>query len=127
MAGWEDIYSKFSSKIPSIASIMGGLKKSTAATYGTAAGQAARGFTGSRTSGAYGGQIGDIFSQRAGVLAGAESNVMQQRIQQIIQMIQMARQAADAEKERSLMGLLGIGQFAGKGAGLALPYLFAPK
>ena len=107
-------WNRYRSTIPEM---MGGLKRSTAATYGTAARKRASAYSGSMTSGAYGRGFGDIYAQRAGELAGIESQLREQENQQILSILPMAIAAEARDKERRAQGLAGIGKAVGTAGG----------
>lgn len=122
MASWESYFQRYKRALPSTQSIYGDIAASTAGTYGSAATQAGRAFGGSATSGAYGGQQADIFTQRASKLSGIMAGLKENERRDLIQLLSLAQNQANQDKSNKLAGLGGLGKFAGTalGAGISL-------
>ena len=104
-----DYYREFKSMFPDYEDMYGDLAKSTAGTYGLAAHQRSRAFTGLPTSGAYGKQQGDIWAQRGATLARGKVGLKELESRNITTSLQMAGQREQQEKQRGWQKWAGIG------------------
>jgi len=119
MASWQSYMDEMRKYLQPVNSMYNDLSRSSALTFGSAARHAENAYTGSPTSGAFGNQQGEIWSQRGASLADALAKLKADRNSQLVQMMQMAQQQAQADQSNSMINMLGIGKgIAGMFTGL---------
>ena len=104
-----DYFREFKSMFPDYQDMYGDLARSTAGTYGLAAHQRGRAFTGLPTSGAYGKQQGDIWAQRGATLARSKVGLKELESRNVGIASSMALQKEQTEKQAGWKKWAGIG------------------